>query len=295
MRTWPLLVIRFTGEPDLLHAVLSDYDIAAIEETTPDSWRVFFHSADTRDLAAAALATRFTDVSLTPVDVPDEDWAARSQASLRAIQIGNIIVAPPWDVPGRLGTPRPGRASSAPTGVDSSEGVGADLGRPIVVIIQPSMGFGTGHHATTRLCLIAIQNLDLNGRSVIDVGTGSGVLAIAASLLGARPVLAIDDDRDAIEAARESVSINEGTDVETRVMDLRSMGPDRFDVVVANLTGGLLIQAARRLHDLAQPRGHLVLSGFMAHEASDVLQAYSDLAIRARAEEDEWVCVTLHT
>ena len=162
-----------------------------------------------------------------------------------------------------------------------------------VIVIQPSMGFGTGHHATTRLCLAALQNLDLKGQRVIDVGTGSGVLAIAASLLGAARVVAIDDDPDAIQAARENVALNEGADVETRISDLRSAMSERFDVAVANLTGGLLIQAAKALQALARSGGHLVLSGFMAHEAADVLSAYSALAVRSRTDEDEWACLVL--
>ena len=156
MRTWPALVIGFTGEPDLLQAFLSDYAIVAIEESAEDRWRVFFHSADSRNGAAAAVASQFPHFSVAPIDVLDEDWAAKSQASVRAIQIGNLIIAPPWDGPGPAGR----------------------------IVIQSSMGFGTGHHATTRLCLAALQDLDLKGRDVIDVGTGSGVLAIAASLLG---------------------------------------------------------------------------------------------------------------
>ena len=289
MRTWPALVITFTGEPDLLQAFLSDYDIAAIEESTPASWRVFFQSADGRDRAAGALASQFTDLSITPIDVPNEDGAARSQASLRAIQSGHIIVAPPWDVRG---------AGPAEQGIEAR--------RTRRIVIQPSMGFGTGHHATTRLCLAALQSLDVNGRSVIDVGTGSGVLAIAASLLGARRVVAIDDDPDAIQAARENVALNEGADVELRVTELRSFesrtatpesrvpNPEsRFDVVMANLTGGLLMQAANQLQALAGAGGRLVLSGFMTQESADVLSVYSPLAVRSRTQEDEWVCVVL--
>jgi len=301
VRTWPALDLEHITDdvgaelarPDLIQAFLSDYDIAAIEESTSSSWRVFFQSAEARGRAAVALANQFTDLTVRPIDVPDEDWAARSQASLRKIQIGHIIVAPPWDVPDT------GRPRSAPTSAGESTHVGAELARPVVVIIQPSMGFGTGHHATTRLCLAALQSLDLKGRSVIDVGTGSGVLAIGASLLGAGLVVAIDDDRDAIQAARENVALNEGATVDVSVTDLtsfesRTPNPEsRFDVVLANLTSGLLIQAANQLRALARAGGHLVLSGFMAHEAADVLSAYSALAVRSRTDEDEWACVVL--
>jgi ribosomal protein L11 methyltransferase len=155
------------------------------------------------------------------------------------------------------------------------------------------MGFGTGHHATTRLCLAALQELDLRGTRVIDVGTGSGVLAIAASRLGAADVTAIDDDPDAIQAATENVQLNAGVSVRLQTSDLRSADHGRFDVVIANLTGGLLVQAAAQLTELCASPGHLVLSGFMVSEELDVLAAYSSLRVCARAQEDEWLCVTL--
>jgi ribosomal protein L11 methyltransferase len=155
------------------------------------------------------------------------------------------------------------------------------------------MGFGTGHHATTRLCLAALQRIDLHSRSAIDVGTGSGVLAIAANRLGAAPVLAIDDDPDAAQSARENVALNDGVDVDVRIVDLRAATLPAFDVVLANLTGGLLIRAATRLQDLAVPAGRLILSGFLRHEEAAVLDAFAACTVAHRAEEDEWLCVTL--
>jgi ribosomal protein L11 methyltransferase len=293
MRTWPALHVgRLQPVPttanmgagpdvgagfsrpdvtDLFQAALLDYDVAAIDDNMPDAWRVFFSTAEERDRAHQGIAADFPELAFTALDVADEDWAARSQAGLRAIKVGNLVVAPPWDVPD----------------------VGARSSRPAVITIQPSMGFGTGHHATTRLCLAALQTLDVRGRSAIDVGTGSGVLAIAAGLLGASPVVAIDDDPDAIQSARENVELNPGADVDVRVVDLRTARLPVFDVVLANLTGGLLIQAARPLQDLAGPSGRLILSGFMHHEEAGVLDAFAAFAVVHRAEEEEWLCVTL--
>src|SRR5688500_11076977 len=238
MRTWPALVVSgFLGHrsaereggsrtdgADLLQAALTDYEIAAIDETSEDSWRVVFQDESGRTRALEALAPRFPALTLNPLDVADEDWAARSQANLRAIQVGRIIVAPPWDV-------------------------------PTTIVIQPSMGFGTGHHATTRLCLVALQRLTLRERRVLDVGTGSGVLAIAASRLGAATVTGIDDDPDAIHAAWENLSLNAGATVSLLVGDFRSMELVHADVVLANLTGGLLVNTARRLRELTAAHG----------------------------------------
>lgn len=295
MRTWPALDISIggagagpthgdsgspgdeIGRPDRLQAALLDYSVAAVDETADDRWRVFFATPADRDAAAAGLVRQFPDLSVHPLDVPDQDWAARSQASMWAVQVGRLIVAPPWDMP------------SATRGEPNASG-------PLTVVIQPSMGFGTGHHATTRLCLAALQQLDLRGRRVLDVGTGSGVLAIAASRLGAKPVIGLDDDPDAVQAAQENLALNPGATVTLRVADFRvpgAAGGLPFDVVVANLTGGLLVQAACRLRELAAPAGRLVLSGFMTHEADDVRAAYPDLAVESKADEEGWGCTML--
>ena len=272
MRTWPALdvsrpqpaaAIPTDGDADdLVRAALTDFDLAAIDETDGSRWRVFFQSEGERDRALAALGDSFPTLALRPVDVVDDDWAARSQASLGAVRVGKITVAPPWDL-------------------------------PLVITIQPSMGFGTGHHATTRLCLAALQRLDLTGRTVIDVGTGSGVLAIAASLLGAGEVLGIDDDADAVQAARENLELNPDARVSLQVMDLGALQAGSLDVVLANLTGGLLQAAAGALRRLTVPGGRLILSGFMESEEADVLAAYADRAVEDRAREDEWLCITL--
>src|SRR5688572_24350219 len=135
MRTWPAIDVGSLSEPDMLQAALCEYDVVAIDERADDSWRIFFQSTGGRDRAIADLAASFRDLTVEAVDVPDEDWAAKSQAALRAVRIGSIIVAPPWDVPAPAGDGIPGTRSTSPT----------------VIVIQPSMGFGTGHHATTRL------------------------------------------------------------------------------------------------------------------------------------------------
>jgi ribosomal protein L11 methyltransferase len=267
MKTWPALDVSAPADADLFLAALMDYKIAAVDESTPSgAWRVFFHADADRSAAARAIGRDFPHLSVQPVDVPDEDWVEKSQAALKSVQIGDAIVAPPWDVP--------------------------DTGK-LLIIIKPSTGFGTGHHASTHLCLLALQNIDLHGKRVVDVGTGSGLLAIAASRLGAAHVLGIDEDPGAFRAAQENLSLNPGADVALRLVDVRSITIEPFDVVLANLTGPLLREAAARLKDLAGPKACMVLSGFMRDEESDVLSAYSDLAVNDRTEQNEWVCVTL--
>src|SRR5262249_27681807 len=137
----------------------------------------------------------------------------------------------------------------------------------IRIVIPPSMGFGTGHHATTRLCLEALQHVPVEGQTVVDVGTGSGVLAIAADRLGAARVSAIDVDPDAIESARENLALNpEATHVRFEVADLASASLPIAGIVTANLTGALLARAAARLLGAARNGGILILSGLMRAE-----------------------------
>ena len=285
-RTWPAIEVGRRGAAaqdgdDQLQAAFLDYKIAAIDDTYPASMRVYFSSNDERDRASADLSRQFPDLTMQSIDVPDEDWVARSQANLRAVRVGNIIVAPPWDIP------HTGRLRLDP----AAESGGTPLRRPAVIVIRPSMGFGTAHHATTRLCLASLQHVDARGRSALDVGTGSGVLAIAMSRLGAAPVLGIDDDPDAVHAAQENLLLNRAADVTLRVSDARAMEPGTFDVVTANLTGAFLVESATQLRALTAPGGRLILSGFMREEESAVLTAYSGLTLSTRSEEDEWVCV----
>jgi ribosomal protein L11 methyltransferase len=275
MRTWPAIDVGRLGAPDELQAALVDYDVVAVDERSDHDWRVFFGSLRERDRAAMSLPGEFPALSIEPVDVPDEDWAARSQASLRAVRVGRIVVAPPWDVPG----------AGSPSATASGR-------TPIVIVIQPSLGFGTGHHATTRLCLAALQQYDVKGTTVIDVGTGSGVLAVAAFRLGASRVIAIDNDADAAEAARENAARNDAA-VDIRVGDVRALTLSRFDLVLANLTGALLVQSSARLQELITGRGSMILSGFMASEEASVVAAYPRLRVVDRGQEDEWVSVTL--
>ena len=251
-----------TSDTELIHATLAGHNVAAIDEPTEDQWRVFFSATTDRDAALAALRDRFPALRLDPLDVADENWASRSQESLRAVQVGRVIVAPPWDA-------------------------------PITIVIRPSMGFGTGHHATTRLCIAALQRISLDRATVLDVGTGSAVLAIAASRLGAEEVTGIDDDPDAIQSAWDNLSLNPSAQVALIVGDLRSTELVTADVVMANLTGGLLIQSAERLRRLTNAQGRLILSGFTADEEPDVLAAFGAFSVEHRGDEEGWVCVTL--
>ena len=168
----PALLLRLPpgmspADRDRLVALLADHALVAIQEDDlqqPRLWTAHFGDAPSRTAAAAAVSAdpAFAGLAPEPLDVEDEDWARRTQADLPAIRIGRVTIAPPWDVP-----------APAPAGAEGKD----PRQREVVVLIEPSRGFGTGHHQSTRLCLVLLQARDLAGLTVTDVGTGSGVLA----------------------------------------------------------------------------------------------------------------------
>lgn len=275
-RTWPAIDVEPDGQGELLLAAVDDFSPTAIEEVE-SRLRVFFTSAGDRDRATVALQPRFR---VSPIDVADDDWARRSQESLTSVTVGRIVVAPPWHV-GRQAT--------------SHEPPTTDHQLPITIVIAPSMGFGTGHHATTRLCLAALQAIELAGVSVLDAGTGSGVLAMAAVHLGAASAVGLDDDPDAIQSAAENLALNPGLRagrITFGVGDLMTLRLPHADVVTANLTGGLLIRAAARLGQAVRPGGVLIMSGLQNEERDDVWRAFAGFELMAEAEEAGWTTIT---
>ncbi len=282
MSLHPALEIRFTPEAqtaldlrDRLLGGLDDYSPTAVEEA-PALWRVFFDSVPSRDRALAWLRQlRDTRIAAEPLEVDDEDWARRSQADLEPIRAGHVVVSPPWCVD------------------RARQDAGHD---DLLVVVLPSTGFGTGHHASTRLCLTLLQEIGVRGRTVLDIGTGSGVLAIAAAGLGAATVTGVDNDPDAVEAARENLALNAyATGVILQVADLEQVRVAPADIVLANLTGELLRRTAARIVACAAAGADLVLSGVLAEERDRVVAAFEDAGARLRTVEgeDEWVGLLL--
>ncbi len=269
---------RAAPDDDLTDRLFAELDGAGptAVEPRPFGIRIFFATTIARD-HASGIASRFVPTPrLESQLVPDEDWAARSQAGLSPVRVGRLVV-----VPNRR------TATSAP---DLSS---AD----IVIAIRPSMGFGTGHHASTRLCLGLLQNQPLTGRRVLDVGTGSGVLAIAAWRLGATEVTAIDVDADALQSASDNLILNQiSNGVTLRRMDLSreaaSLGTG-FDVVLANLTGAMLEREARTLAARVVRDGMLIASGFETHEEAVVTAAFTEarMTVRDRDVEETWTAL----
>ncbi|MGH7387529.1 MAG: 50S ribosomal protein L11 methyltransferase, partial [Candidatus Methylomirabilales bacterium] len=170
------------------------------------------------------------------------------------------------------------------------------------VRIDPGMSFGTGHHATTRMCLEALEAfLDQwrgdAGPRVLDVGTGTGILAIAAGVLGAERAVAVDTDPEACAGAMKNVALNNTRDrVQVLHGAVEALRPgSRFDLVVANLDTKTLCPVLNTLKVLVAPQGRLVISGILIEEEGTVSASVkaSGLRVVTRQSDGEWLCLTL--
>ena len=200
--------------------------------------------------------------------VPDTDWTLAWRSFFRPVYpTPRMAICPPWD-----------RVPDPPGG--------------FTIAIDPQMAFGTGHHETTRLALLGLEKKIMPGDRVLDVGTGSGILSIAAVKLGASEVMAVDIEAAAIENARANCVLN-GVDAQVVLGQCSVEGVSGiFDVVVANMISGILFpiipELAKRLH----PEGCAILGGILdrEREAFCAVLDEANLVLDEMLEDGEWLC-----
>ena len=196
--------------------------------------------------------------------VEEADWATAWKAYYKPMRIGKrLVVTPPWETP--------------------------ELGPDdLAIIVDPGMAFGTGSHPTTQLCLVALEEYVKPGMRVADVGTGSGILAIAAAKLGAASVAANDNDPLAVKIARENAGVNS---VSIEINDTIPDGP--YAVIVANILADVIIGMAEPLAEWTQPGGTLIASGIIDTREADVRQAVESAGFLSKdtRHQGEWVAL----
>ncbi len=212
--------------------------------------------------AGALVQVRTTEVA--------DDWGERWKAFHQPVTVGDgrLRVRPPWEAP--------------------------DPSAAIEIVIDPGQAFGTGAHHTTRLCLELMLELDPAG-PLVDVGCGSGVLAIAGARLGWAPVLGLDHERESVAATAENAAVNGVPEVDVRRWDLLHDGrTPSAPTIVANLLRPLLLRIAADGFDGDAPRA-LVASGLLAQEADEVAAAFAPLGLveTDRRLGGEWAALLL--
>lgn len=220
---------------------------------------------DLRELAKrSCFATGSLEITVGEVD--DEDWVSVWKKHYRPIPCGRIVVVPNW------------LAYQAKEGEQ-------------IVKMDPGMAFGTGEHETTRICLNLLQKDSLENKRVADIGTGSGILAIAAAKLGAESVDAFDIDDIAVKAARNNCQFNGVSNlVNVDNADLLAKCNGVYDVVLANITADILIALCNDLSRYVKKGGTVIISGIIHKRDNDVRIAFENhgLVVKEKITDGEW-------
>jgi len=214
--------------------------------------------------SAEQLGARFSRHGL----VRDEDWAENWKRFYHPLKVGeHLVVCPSWE---------------------AYEAAADD----VVLILDPGSAFGTGYHWSTRLCLEALEEVSPCS-SVLDLGTGSGILAIAAHKLGFREILALDNDPVAVKVAAENLQINGATDVRVRLASSPEEGP--FQLVLANLIASLLVELAGPLAECLKVGGTLICGGIIQERRTEVVEALQAVGLRLESfkEQEEWASLRM--
>jgi ribosomal protein L11 methyltransferase len=276
--TWTAVeVIADAKLAEALESFLLDHGAPGLQsETVADGVRIVAHFADgpplreldvfvdsLRELLPGTARPR---ISVEPVT--DDGWAENWKAHFPPLSIGErLYVRPPW--------------------------VAAASGR-VDIVLDPGMAFGTGHHSSTRGCLVLLERAlaEHAGARVLDLGTGSGILAIAALKLGAGETWAVDIDTDACAVARDNAAVNQVGDA-LRVSDNLDAVPGAFDIVVANLLANLLVDFAATLSERLHPGGLVIGAGLLRDDAPAVRRAWraAGLVDAGQQSDDEWMAL----
>lgn len=199
--------------------------------------------------------------------IEDKDWEREWMDNFHPMKFGQRL----WICPSWLEVPEP---------------------EAVNVMLDPGLAFGTGTHPTTALCLTWLDSLDLTDKTVVDFGCGSGILSLAALKLGAKKVIGIDIDPQALQASLENAKRN-GVEDRLELFLPKNQPEFKADVVVANILAGPLRELAPVIMDYVAPQGLLALSGILAEQAVQLQNVYSQWCLMEPiVEQDEWVRLT---
>jgi len=204
-------------------------------------------------------------------NIGENDWAESWKEHFHPIRIGqHFVIKPTW-------------RDYQPAAED------------VMIEIDPGLAFGSGLHPTTQLCLELLENMPLTDQSVFDVGTGSGILAMAAWKLGARPILAVDNDDVAVRVAQENFTLN-GVTAETAVGSANDNMGQTWQIVIANIIAPVLTEILPDLAAAVSEGGQLILSGMLAEQEADMRAQVEalQLTVTNRHQIDDWVALVIN-
>jgi ribosomal protein L11 methyltransferase len=270
--------VRWTGAEDAgeVLGLLNDPAVTGAWQEGGEV-RLYWPSARWNPDALASLKqvlSRFggAEAAITVNRLPGRDWNEEWARSVKPIRVGRrIVIRPSW----------------APVALSPGE---------VELILDPRQAFGTGHHATTALLLEWLEELIRGGEVVLDVGTGSGILAMAAIRLGAASALGLDNDPVAIECAREYAALNGfGPELNLRTAALEDAGMAPADVILANLDRNTLLASARLFEPSLRRGARVLLSGILPEDRPEIAAVFGDVggSVAASKERDGWLALEM--
>jgi ribosomal protein L11 methyltransferase len=277
-RTFVEIRLRTGMDSGDLVALLDEHGCRGASETA-GSVSLYWEGGQWNTVALEALKSvlcRFGDpeaeATIEVIDIPDQNWNAVWEASLQPVRLGSrILIRQSWN------------EAPAPEG-------------GFALVLDPKRAFGTGYHATTQLIAEWLPEIVRGGERVLDLGTGSGILAMIALRLGAGHALGIDNDPEAIECAREYAAVNGfGAELELRLAGLEELEAGPFDLVLANLDRKIFLPNFGILHCWAQRGARLLVSGLLHEDYEEVCAALEAAGWQAagKRERDEWMALDL--
>ena len=263
---------------DLISGLLWELDITGINEE--DDKLILFANAESEinknsvegQLNKLKLNNIIETFNVREFSLEDKNWNEEWEKSINTIEISDRIVIKPSF---RKFTPKENQ---------------------LVLEIDPKMSFGTGEHQTTRLVVLLLEKYVRSGQKVFDVGSGTGILAIASVKLGAESALAIDNDEWCRENGLENTEANNCSDkIEVRLAEIENVVETNFDLITANINKHILLNIAEQLALKLSPGGVLILSGILKEDESDIWEAYKkhNLELIDKKILDEWLALVL--
>lgn len=259
--------VRFTGlskeTTEMLIAQLSELQYEGFEESE-EGLKAYIPQERLNKETVERLAAEFK-ATYTVSNLPDTNWNQLWESNFQPVIVEDFCA------------------------------IRADFHEPIKnvqheIVITPKMSFGTGHHPTTYMMMQQMRDIEIAGNSVLDFGTGTGVLAILAQKLGATNIVAIDNDDWSISNARENIIRNNASSIDIRKADTAET-PEKFDIILANIIKNVILDNFVSFQKHINPGGVLVLSGLLLDDEKDIMEKAGSLgfALKKKLQRDNWI------